>query len=240
MYHKRDFKNFFIFKRRFIILFLCACALIFTLFYTEHPSVRAIKNISGSIGLIDSEYTIVGVSDIRSDDHFIGDEDSNVILVEYSDFGCLLCSAMRSVFDRLVKDKKVKVVSRHLYAGSSGKYFERAVAAECVALELGEDAYNQYVDFLYSNQRVIDNSKDLLTQAIRLGYDVKKFTRCIDSNESIKKKILRQSEEGWRLGARGTPYIIVVYDNEPVGISYANEYTAFINRIELLIINSQG
>lgn len=240
MYRKRDLKLGFIFKRRFIVLLLCSIVILFTLFYTEHPSVRSIKNIASTIGLIDSDYTLVGITDIKSNDHVVGDEDSNVVLIEYSDFGCLLCAAMQSVFDRIVKDKKIRIVSRYLYAGTSGKYFERAVAAECIANELGEDAYNKYVDFLYESQNSIDNDKDLLAQAIRMGYNADKFIRCFENNDNVKEKILSDSEEGWKLGARGTPYIVVVYKNKPIGISYANEYSAFVDRIEVLIVNENN
>ena len=227
----------FIFTRRFIVVFFSISLILFTLIYTDHTSIRAIKRIGVVSGIVDSEYQIVGVNDVTSKDHKRGNIDSLVVLVEYSDFTCSLCSVIQSVFNRLVKEQNVLVVSRYLHTGEDTEGFKRAVAAECVAELLDEDSYFKFANYLYENQHVIDSDDELLTEAIKLGADTKDFKRCISDSKHIKDRINSQTEEGWQLGARGTPYIVVIYNGKPVGISYANHYPEFLERIKALITN---
>ena len=224
--------------RRAVVIFISLVIFVGTLFYVEHRSVLAVKNLISLTGLIDSEYTIVGITDIRSFDHERGDEDSDIVLIEYSDFSCVLCSAMQNNFEKIVREQKVRLVSRHFYLYQNGEAFRRAVAAECVAKYVGESAYFKFSRYLYDNQYEIEGEQDLVNEAISLGVDAKKFSECVDNNEEIKDRIRKDSDEAFQLGAQGTPYIVVVHKGKPIGISYANEYSNFLNRIRTLISDS--
>ena len=222
-----------IITRRRTVIVLALLLLITVLLYTEHPSVRALKEAGVLLRLVDSERTLIGMTDIRSIDHTRGDKESPVVLIEYSDFGCLMCAAMQENLDRLVREESVLLVSRHLYPYTGGAAFERAVAAECVAKHAGEDAYFQFARYVYANQDA--TAVALRDQAVSLGMQSSEYQDCIQDDAGIRKRILQDSEEGWHLGARGTPYIVVVYGGKPVGISYANEYSRFLERIRMLI-----
>ncbi len=183
---------------------------------------------------------MVGITDVRSIDHTQGSHDANVLLIEYSDFSCVMCAMMQDNLKRIAEEERVLLVSRHLYPETSGTSFEKAVAAECVAKHAGEEAYFSFVQYLYKNQYIPDDSKlTMLQKAISLGTDIQEFERCIASDDRIRARIQNDSEEGWHLGARGTPYIVVVYKGRPIGISYANEYEKFLHRVRSLVANAQ-
>ena len=226
----------YVIRRRAVILF-SLCLFLTTLFYIDHSIIHGVKRAFSSFGLIDSRHILVGMSDVRSDDHVRGQEDAEIFLVEYSDFSCLMCAVMQETFDRIVSEQKILLVSRHLYPRQENSSFRLAVAAECVAKHAGEEAYASFAQYLYSSQHVSEALEDvaLQQQAVSLGVEVNVFQRCVENDASVRARIERDSEEGWRLGARGTPYIVVVYKGKPVGISYANRYDAFLKRVTLLV-----
>ena len=110
-----------------------------------------------------------------------------------------------------------------------------AVAAECIAEHAGEDAYFAFSRYLYDNQHSIDNGTDLAERAVTFGVLSRDMQDCMRNNRKVRGRIGKDSDEGFRLGARGTPYIIVLHGGKPVGISYANEYGKFVERIGMLI-----
>ena len=228
-------------SRRMLFLLLSAVLLVGTLFYVEHPLIRGIKEGLSLVGVIDSEQLLVGMRDVRSFDHVRGDLSSDIYLVEYSDFSCFMCAAMQQVFDRLVVEENIALISRHLYPRYDGDSFALAVAAECVGKYGGEGAYRTFSRYLYDSQRVPGALADeaLQLQASRVGVEVTDFLRCREDDVEIRERVRGDSEEGWRLGARGTPYIVVMYMGEPVGISYANRYTAFLDRVQSLVDQAQ-
>lgn len=227
--------------RRKLVVILAVIILTGTLFYIEHPSVQALKNIAASVGIIDSQHTIIGITDIQSVDHVRGDTDSDVILIEYSDLSCVMCAAMQDNFEKIVREENIMLVSRHLYPYTKGFVFEQAVTAECVAKHAGEAAFFTFIRYIYENQHIIDkNAEELTKKAEELGVNAQKLQGCVTDDTKVRKRIQKDSKEGWRLGARGTPYIVVVYKNKPVGISYANEYAKFLERVKMLIAETRS
>ena len=92
---------------------------------------------------------------------------------------------------------------------------------------------------MYENQTDISHTKMLESKAVNLGADARKFQECIATDTAVRDRIEEDSSEGWRLGSRGTPYIVVVYKDQPVGISYANEYSKFLERVKVLVAKAK-
>ncbi len=209
------------------------------LLYVEHPILRSVKHVAAGVGIVDSQHTVVGMQDIRSVDHVRGDADADVVLIEYSDLGCIMCAAMQENFKKIVREEGIMLVSRHLYPHKKGAAFEAAVAAECVAKHAGEEPFFLFTQYVYKNQRNISDTKMLESKAIDLGADAQEFQECIATDMKVRDRIEEDSSEGWRLGSRGTPYIVVVYKDRPVGISYANEYSKFLERVKVLVAKAR-
>ena len=226
--------------RRVAVVCISILLLVGVLLYVEHPMVRVLKHVTASIGIIDSQHTVIGMTDIRSVDHIRGDINSDTMLIEYSDVSCVMCAAMQESFDKIVEEEGILLVSRHLYPHTRGDAFETAVAAECVAKHTGEDAFFSFIRFVYENQNTAIGDMEVLAQkAAELGTDARQFQECVATDVAIRERIKHDSDEGWQLGSRGTPYIVVVYKDRPVGISYANEYSKFLSRIKMLIAKTQ-
>ena len=226
--------------RRSVVIGIAVLMIVGVLVYVEHPIARLLKQAAAGIGVIDSQYTVVGMTDVRSFDHVRGDTDADVVLIEYSDLSCVMCAAMQDNFTRIAKEEQIMLVSRHLYPFTEGAAFEAAVAAECVARHTGEDAFFAFIQHIYKNQHAIDDADLLASKAAELGTDARQFQECITADQEVRKRVQRDSEEGWRLGSRGTPYIVVVYKGKPVGISYANEYSEFLARVKMLIAKARS
>ena len=221
--------------RRITVVCVAVAMVVGVLLYVEHPMVRMLKHIAAGIGVVDSQHTIIGMTDVRSIDHTQGDSDAEVVLIEYSDLSCIMCAAMRENFKKIVDEEGVLVVSRHLYPQKKGAAFEAAVAAECVAKHAGEEEFFSFIQYVYENQRDINDAKALANKAAALGTDARQFQECISTDKRARDRVERDSNEGWRLGSRGTPYIVVIYKDRPIGISYANEYSKFLQRVKVLV-----
>ena len=226
-------------RRRKTCLIAAALILLVTLLAVEHPSVRALKDAVAALGIVDSRYTLMGMTDVRSVDHVRGDLSSPVVLVEYSDFECLMCAVMQETLDRIVAEQPVALVSRHMFPETSRHSFDLAVAAECVGKHGDDAAYFAFARHLYGEGwgRGIDDA--LSSTVASLGVSLQDFHGCIAGDERVRRKVRGDSAEGWRLGARGTPYIVVIYEGKPIGISYANTYDNFLERVTGLIADAQ-
>ena len=225
--------------RRRVVVGIAIAMVAGVLLYVEHPILRAVKYIATGIGVVDSQHTIVGMRDISATDHIRGDTDADVVLIEYSDLSCIMCAAMQENFKKIVQEEDIILVSRHLYPYKKGSAFEAAVAAECVAKQSGEESFFSFIQYVYENQSDINDTKMLANRAVNLGADAREFQECITTDMKVRDRIEKDSSEGWRLGSRGTPYIVVVYKDRPIGISYANEYSAFLERIKMLVAKAK-
>ena len=225
--------------RRVVVISIAVALLVGVLLYVEHPSVRMLKRVAAGIGAIDSQHAVIGMTDIRSIDHIRGNTDADVVLIEYSDLGCIMCAAMQENFEKIVREEDIMLVSRHLYPHKKSASYEAAVAAECVAKHAGEEAFFSFIQYIYEHQNTIDEAKVLAMKAAELGTDARQFQECVATDTTVRTRIERDSDEGWRLGSRGTPYIVVVYKDRPVGISYANEYSKFLERVKMLVAKAR-
>ena len=225
--------------RRITVVCIAVVMVVGVLLYVEHPMVRVLKYIVSSVGMVDSQHTVIGMTDVRSIDHIQGNTDADVVLIEYSDLSCIMCAAMRENFKKIAEEEEVMVVSRHLYPQKKGTAFEAAVAAECVAKHVNEEAFFSFIQHIYENQRDSNDTTALANKAAALGADARQFQECVATDMKVRDRVEQDSKEGWRLGSRGTPYIVVVYKDRPIGISYANEYSKFLQRVKMLVAKAK-
>ncbi len=144
-------------------------------------------------------------------DHIIGSPTAPIVLVEYSDFQCPFCSMIHPSLKHIVETSNGQIawVLRELPLTTIHPLAEpSAHAAECIAAQLGNDAFWKYADAVFSNQKQL--SADYSAQiAAQLGADPAKFSQCVSSKQ-YQKLIDADSTEGMNNGANGTPYTVVV------------------------------
>ena len=148
-------------------------------------------------------------------DHFRGNLDAKVIVIQYADFACVHCAQMSSTYDKIFADYEDRVL--FIYRNFSLKYPSSTItqsAAEAVYLLGGEAAYWQMHDLLFqddltwTSSAVPDNQHELLASfAEEIGLDVDDFFKAIDDYQEngILDKMDRDKRAGLKATVTGTP-----------------------------------
>ncbi len=154
---------------------------------------------------------------LSANDYVRGDiKTADVVIVEYSDSDCVFCERFHKTMKELTALSSVKVawVYRHfpiLSLHPNAK--NEAIALECVGTLGGNESFWKYLDQIISVTVSPEQSKDILTNsATAMGINKNDFERCL-INPEIKNKIEKQSTEAESLGARGTPFSVVIGKN---------------------------
>lgn len=96
--------------------------------------------------------TEIDIDPITETDHYFGDKNAEVVIIEYSDLECPFCARFHSTMHQIVEDYDGKVawVYRHLpLEGLHPNAFNRAIAAECVYDLGGDTKFWAYIDSLF-------------------------------------------------------------------------------------------
>jgi protein-disulfide isomerase len=162
--------------------------------------------------------------DIIIPDHYVGNKDASVIVIEYEDFACSHCQSFYPYTKKIHDDYKDKVL--FIYRDFSLGYPNSTAtigAAEAAYLVGGETAFWQMYDLLFQDTKWVgqavptDERKTIFdSYAGQIGLDVAKFNQALlnTSVNGIKDKIDRDKSLGTAAGATGTPTWIV--DGEKV------------------------
>jgi protein-disulfide isomerase len=163
-----------------------------------------------------------GIADVSAADGvFLGPEDAENVVIEFSDFQCPFCglafddAAGKARFgstyeaavpklEELARQGKIKFVFRNFPLSFHENAMGAALAAEC-ANEQGK--FWEYHDILFMNQDALTVA-DLKKYASDLKLDTSKFNSCIDS-EKYQDKIDKDLADGQDYGVSGTPAFFV-------------------------------
>lgn len=174
-----------------------------------------------------------GPVDVSADDDpALGDKNSPVTIIEFSDFQCPFCSRFREqTFDQIktnyIDTGKVRFVYRDFPLSSIHPMAQKgAEAAEC-ADEQGK--FWEYHDLLFQKQQewTVTGAPTLKQYAKDLGLDSSKFDDCLDSSK-YQQEVSKDLNDGSAAGVQGTPAFFI---NGQL-VSGAQPYTAFQSAIE--------
>ncbi len=144
-------------------------------------------------------------------EHVIGSPSAPIVLVEYTDFQCPFCSMIHPTLKKIVGNSNGQIawVLRHLPLTSIHPQAEpTALASECVAAQLGNEAFWKFTDEVFANQAKI--SPEFSAQvAAQLGADPAKFNKCVSSKQ-YQSVIDADSNEAISNGGNGTPFTVVL------------------------------
>ncbi len=146
--------------------------------------------------------------------HVKGNQDSNIVVVEFSDFQCPACAATQPYIDQIYQDyqDKIKFVYRHFPLHSLHPNAQLAAQAAEVAAEEGK--FWEYHDLLFANQSDWENlSGDELLEkfsayAQQLQIDKTLFSERIESDQ-IKQRVQSDEQAALQLGLNSTPTFFV-------------------------------
>ena len=140
-------------------------------------------------------------------DHFEGQADAPIILVEYGDYQCPHCGAAYPVIKKIQEtfETQIKFVFRNFPLSESHPMaFAAAVATEAAALQ---DKFWEMHDIIFENQRGMSNEA-LFRMAKQIGLDVEQFSNDIQK-DTLSDKVEADFERGIRSGVNGTPSFFV-------------------------------
>ena len=150
-----------------------------------------------------------------AEDHWRGNPDASVSLVEYGDFQCGACGSFHPLLTE-VKDEyqdRVLFVYRHFPLNFHPYADVAARATEAAALQ-DKDAFWQMHDMLFENQKGenswvnADAEQIIIGYAEELGLDVEQFKNDLDSTE-VKNAVKEDTRSGQSGDVAGTPTLFL-------------------------------
>lgn len=156
---------------------------------------------------------------ITENDHYLGNPQAQIAIIEYSDLECPSCKEFHNVMTQIMgeygqRDQgQVAWIYRHFPIDQiHPKARREAEAAECAAELGGEEAFWGYINRIFeetpSNNR-LDLAK-LPDFAEDLGLDRQAFETCYDERQT-RDKVQADYQSGRDLDVPGTPYSIVLF-----------------------------
>lgn len=140
-----------------------------------------------------------------SDEDFVyGNADATISIVEYSDFECPFCQSFHPTAKRVVDESEgtINWVYRHYPLDFHPLAMPMAEASECIAEQLGNNAFWQFADTVAEQKPTTQEAVDSIVSAI--GVNMATYESCITDGK-YKDKIQTQMSLGLDAGVQGTP-----------------------------------
>lgn len=155
-------------------------------------------------------------------DHYRGNKDAKVVLIEYSDFECPYCNKFHSTMTELMTKYGTQIawVYRHYPLSFHQNAQTLAQASECISTYSGEETFWKFSDSVYKKmsdgtiygenvESGIVDEEMILGLATTAGADRNKIKSCLDSKE-MATKVKDSQASGTNAGISGTPATIVI------------------------------
>lgn len=167
---------------------------------------------NGDNGNATMNFDIMPVSE---EDHIRGNVDAQVVMVEYSDVGCIHCQNLHGTLHQILdvyEDEQFGWVFRHFPLRAPAE----AHASECVAELADEEAFWDYMDelMIQAQQTTPDGNIDKLADlAVTYGVDRDEFIECQESVRH-RDRVQEFAADARDAGAQGTPFNVFVTQSE--------------------------
>ncbi len=152
---------------------------------------------------------------VGPDDPYLGGENAEVTIVEYSDFQCPFCARAEAIVqDEVLKEygEKVKFVYKQMPIVSIHSWAQPASAIGlCVLKQAGNEAYWKYHREVFASQREVqaDTATDqLLAIAGEAGGKLEEVKACFEAEETAEI-ITATLEEAEDLAVNSTPTFFI-------------------------------
>jgi protein-disulfide isomerase len=158
------------------------------------------------------------VTPLGSGDYVRGPRDAKVVIVEYSDIDCPFCQRLHASLKTILADTKysgkVAWTYRHLPLPMHPLAQTKAIAAECVGKEKGNDAFWTYLDKIIDDDATLrKDAARLSTLAVELGADKATFDKCL-ADKATLAEVTADSTNAKATGGSGTPWTVIIGPNK--------------------------
>lgn len=144
---------------------------------------------------------------VSNTDHAQGNQDADLVIVEYGDYQCPYCGAAYPVLKELMSQfgNQIKFVFRNFPLSEMHQYARpAAIAAEAANLQ---GKFWEMHDAIYENQRYL-NENFLFELAQKLDLNIDQFKTDLEKPE-LAEKVDANFESGIISGVNGTPSFFV-------------------------------
>jgi len=168
----------------------------------------------------------INIIDLKGFNPPLGNPEAPVKIIEFADFQCFFCKKFYMESFRSIKEDYINKGLAVLYYRDfiilGPESTQASLASKCAR---EQNKYWAYVDLLYENQGLENsgafNKENLIKFAEKLNLDKNKFEKCLNEGKYIKE-IEEDTKAALKLGARGTPYIII--NNDKIEGAYPYKY----------------
>jgi len=182
----------------------------------------------------------------NENDYIKGNPNAPIVLIEYSDYECPFCkqfhSTMNQIMDEFGSTGQVAWVYRQFPITQLHPNAVRiSEAALCVGDLGGSTAFWKFSDRIFSERELNapTNVTKLPEYAELAGVSRSDYVSCV-SNRKMEEKALASAEEAFNIGARGTPYSIIIVGDQQAVINGAQPYQVVKDIVTNLISQIEG
>jgi len=183
---------------------------------------------------------------IDGTDYVLGNPNAPIVIIEYSDYDCPFCKRFHSTLHRVMDDVGVNGQVAWVYrqfplAQLHPNAPKISEAALCVGSIGGNSAFWKFSDRIFEEREMTapTNMTKLLQFAVDAGVPGNEYTSCVNSGK-MQDDVLASAEEAFNLGARGTPYTVIMVGDQTAVIDGAQPYEVVRGIIQSLIDQLEG
>lgn len=186
------------------------------------------------------------VRPVDGTDFIKGNPNAPILMIEYSDYDCPFCKEYHETLTQImnvygVTGKVAWVYRQFPIAKLHPNAPKITEAALCVGALGGSDAFWKFTDAIFLNREATEqtNMLSLPEYATDAGVDMGAYQNCIASGEKTAA-VEAAVKEAFDLGARGTPYTVIIVGSEQAVINGAQPYEVVDSIIQNLISQLEG
>lgn len=183
---------------------------------------------------------------VDASDYIKGNPNAPILIVEYSDYDCPYCkqyhTTLKQIMDEYGVNGRVAWVYRQFPIGqlhpNSPKISEAALCAGSLG---GSDAFWTFTDMVFEEREIDEptNMVKLPEYAEASGVSRGEFEACVNSGK-MEAEVKKSVEDAFNIGARGTPYTVIMVGSEQAVVNGAQSYETVKSILDNLIGQLDG
>ena len=186
------------------------------------------------------------VRTVDETDYIKGNPNAPILMIEYSDYDCPFCKQYHETMNQIMNEYGITGRVAWVYRQfpleqlhpNSPKISE---ASLCVGSLGGSAAFFKFTDAIFDSREFEEqtNMISLPDFAVDAGVDKNAYQACVSSGQ-MKEKVESSVAEVMDLGAKGTPYTVLIVGNEQAVVNGAQPYDVVKSIIDNLISQLDG
>lgn len=183
---------------------------------------------------------------VSEEDYIRGNPNAPILLIEYSDYDCPFCKqyheTLREIMDEYGVTGRVAWVYRQFPIAQLHPNSPKiSASALCVGKLGGDDAFWNFTDLIFEEREIDEptNVTKIPEYVTEVGVELAAYNSCMDNGDTASE-VQASIEDAFNIGARGTPYTVLVVGNQQAVINGAQPYETVRGIVENLLSQLDG